>query len=72
MNALCAYAKEQPNPAEVLTLLCSKSKSELPPELYGAWPKIAECLPNRTVQSCHNLSRRRFNQDNYGGKWTKE
>jgi len=52
--------------------LCTKSKSDMPTELFGAWPKIAECLPNRTVQSCHNLCRRRFNPENYSGKWTSE
>ena len=60
------------NPADVLTILCSKSKSDMPGELFGAWPKIAECLPKRTVQSCHNLCRRRFNPENYNGKWTNE
>ncbi len=44
----------------------------MPAELFGAWPKISECLPNRTVQSCHNLCRRRFNPDNYSGKWTQD
>ena len=71
-QALCSYASEKPNPIEIINLLCSKSKSELPPELYGAWPKIAECLPERTVQACHNLCRRRFNPDNYSGKWTPD
>jgi len=27
-------------------------------------------LPNRSVQSCHNLCKRRFNISNYKGKWT--
>ena len=49
LNALCDYAKEQDDPLETLTLLCQKSKNELPEELYGAWPKIAECLPDRSV-----------------------
>ena len=70
-TAMCEYASQKPNAEEVLRLLCSKSKSELPAELFGSWPKIAECLPYRTVQSCHNVCRRRFNPDNYSGKWTK-
>lgn len=38
-----------------------------------AWCKIAESLPSRSVQSIHNFCRRRFNPDNYSGKWsTKE
>ena len=49
LHALCTYAGENDNPCDVLTLLCSKSKSEMPAELFGAWPKISECLPNRTV-----------------------
>ena len=72
LNALCSYAKDQDDPLETLTLMCQKSKSDLPAELFGAWPKIAECLPQRSVQSCHNLCRRRFNPENYGGKWAPE
>jgi len=69
LHSLCQYASELENPTEILRILCSKSKTEMPSELYGAWPKIAECLPNRTVQACHNLCRRRFNPENYSGKW---
>jgi Myb-like DNA-binding domain len=43
----------------------------LSPELKGAWCKIAEALPNRSVQSCHNFCRRKFNPNNYNGKWTE-
>ena len=57
---------------ETLTILCSRSKHELPQELNGAWPKIAESLQNRSVQSCHNLCRRKFNPSNYAGAWTKD
>ncbi len=52
--------------------LCSKPKEELSEELRGAWCKIAESLPKRSVQSCHNFCRRKFNPNNYGGKWSKE
>lgn len=52
--------------------ICSKSKEELGPDLKGAWCKIAESLPRRSVQSCHNFCRRKFNPNNYNGKWTKE
>ena len=38
----------------------------------GAWPKIAEALPDRSVQSCHNQIRNRFHRGNYKGKWTKK
>ncbi len=40
--------------------------------MKGAWCKIAESLPNRSVQSCHNFCRRKFNPNNYNGKWSKE
>lgn len=52
--------------------LCSKSKDELEQELRGAWCVIAECLQNRSVQSCHNFCRRKFNPNNYNGKWTED
>ena len=48
MNALCAYVKEhtsiEADPMETLTILCSRSKTEMPAELNGAWPKISESL----------------------------
>lgn len=72
MHALCEFAAKQSEPEQVISALCTKSKSDLPKELYGAWPKIAEVLPDRTVQSCHNVCRRRFNPSNYSGPWTKE
>jgi hypothetical protein len=36
------------------------------------WPKIAECLPDRTVQSIHNLCKRIMDPDNYKGAWKEE
>ena len=48
MNALCSYVKEHTafdaDPMETLTILCSRSKTEMPAELHGAWPKISESL----------------------------
>lgn len=72
MQALCFFASAQDDPESVIAALCTKSKSDLPKELFGAWPKIAEVLPDRTVQACHNVCRRRFNPSNYAGPWTKE
>ena len=74
MDALCNYVRDnnEGEPMETLTILCSRSKQELPQELKGAWPKIAECLQQRSVQSCHNLCRRKFNPSNYHGNWTRE
>lgn len=57
---------------DALISLCTKSKEDLTEELKGAWCKIAESLPKRSVQSCHNFCRRKFNPNNYNGKWSKE
>jgi Myb-like DNA-binding domain len=72
MNALCQHVVENDLGEEGLIDLCSKSKDELSSELKGAWCHIAESLPNRSVQSCHNFCRRKFNPNNYHGKWTRE
>ena len=34
--------------------------------------KIAELIPNRTVNSIHSFCHRKFNPFNYKGKWTKK
>lgn len=65
MNALCRVVQEKHMGEEGLIALCSKSKEELTDEMKGAWCKIAEELPFRTVQSIHNFCRRKFNQNNY-------
>ena len=49
MKALCNYVKQKEVSSEddalnTLTILCSRSKHELPQELKGAWPVIAESL----------------------------
>ena len=36
------------------------------------WPKIAECLPKRSVQSIHNYCHRKLNPYNYKGNWATE
>jgi hypothetical protein len=38
----------------------------------GFWCKIAECLPDRSVQSVQNVCKRKFNPMNYKGKWLKK
>lgn len=53
----------------IINLIQGKIKN---PEIFGAWSVIASCLPERTVHSCYNLIKRRFNPDNYKGKWTPE
>eukprot|EP00347_Sterkiella_histriomuscorum_P009025 403342815 len=72
MNAICSYVKQNDLGEEGLIDLCSKSKEELSAELKGAWCKIAESMQNRSVQSCHNFCRRKFNPNNYNGKWTED
>jgi hypothetical protein len=49
MHALCEYADKAEDPESTISALCTKSKAELPKELYGAWPRIAEVLPDRSV-----------------------
>lgn len=72
MNALCSYVKEHEIGIEGLIALCSKSKEEMTEEMKGAWCSIAEYLPYRSVQSIHNLCRRKFNPNNYSGKWNED
>lgn len=36
------------------------------------WSKISSVLPDRSVQACHNVIKRRFHPDNYKGRWTPE
>ena len=49
MQALCSYVKENNLGEEGLIALVTKSKEELTKELLGAWCKIAEDLPFRSV-----------------------
>lgn len=49
MHALCEYAAQNDDGESIITALCTKNKAELPKELFGAWPKIAEVLPDRSV-----------------------
>ena len=57
---------------EFLVDLIMKGKKEMTEEMKGAWCKVAECLPNRKVQSIHNLCKRKFNPNNYQGKWSQQ
>ena len=36
----------------------------------GVWPLISECLPQRSVQSVHNICHRLFDPNNYKGEWS--
>jgi hypothetical protein len=66
-NSLCQYVKDSQIGEEGLMKLVSE---KIPPLFKKAWPRISEVLPNRSVQSCHNVIRRRFNPNNYRGKWS--
>ncbi|CDW77042.1 myb-like dna-binding domain containing protein [Stylonychia lemnae] len=72
MNSICQYVQVNNLGEDDLIKLCSKSKEELGEELKGAWCKISESLQDRSVQSCHNFCRRKFNPNNYNGKWTED
>jgi hypothetical protein len=68
MNSLCQYCFENDlGETELLQLVSQKNE-----EHKGAWSKISSVLPKRSVQSCHNHSRRKFNPFNYQGSWTEE
>jgi hypothetical protein len=49
--------------------LISSSSHE---KFKNAWVEISAVLPNRKVQSCHAVCKRKFNPNNYKGKWTEE
>ncbi|EGR28823.1 ttf1 protein, putative [Ichthyophthirius multifiliis] len=68
-QALCKYAYEKNLDEKSLLKLVSAEKPQK--ETLGAWSQIAECLPYRSVQSCHDFCRRRFNPNNYGGNWNE-
>ena len=67
-NALCQYAYEKNFTNEqLLSLITEKLKND-----NKIWPVIAECLPNRSVQSIHNLCHRKYHPNNYKGIWTTQ
>ena len=67
-NALCQYAYEKNfSNEQLLSLITEKLKND-----NKIWPVIAECLPNRSVQSIHNLCHRKYHPNNYKGIWTTQ
>lgn len=54
---------------EQLVELITSSSSE---KYKNAWIEIAGVLPNRKVQSCHAVCKRKFNPNNYRGRWSDE
>lgn len=49
MNSICEWIVQNGKSEDDLIDLCSKSKEELSKDLKGAWCKIAEALPRRSV-----------------------
>jgi len=37
----------------------------------GIWTDIAECLPNRSIMSIYCIAKKRFNTNNYKGRWSE-
>ena len=67
-KALCEYAYEQNyTNAQLLSLITEKLQNN-----NKIWPVIAECLPNRSVQSIHNFCHRKYHPNNYKGLWTSQ
>ena len=68
-DAVCEYAFENKlNEQDLINLVTEKqSKKD-----RNIWPKISECLPERTVQSIHNFCHRSLNPYNYKGNWSDE
>ncbi len=71
MQSICEFVNLHKLGIDGLVKLCSSNKGEMADDLKGAWCAIAESLPNRSVQACHNVCRRKFNRNNYGGKWSQ-
>ena len=67
-KALCQYAYDKNFTNEqLLSLITEKLKND-----NKIWPVIAECLPNRSVQSIHNFCHRKYHPNNYKGVWTAQ
>ena len=65
-KALCEYAfNNNFSPEDLQNIFLEK---QTPKKI---WSKIAELIPNRTVNSIHNFCHRKFNPFNYKGKWNK-
>ena len=66
-NALCDYAYEHQLTTDQLLNIITEKQQKNDKQL---WTKIAECLPQRTVQSVHNFCHRTFHPNNYKGHWS--
>ena len=67
-NSLCEYALDHNySEDQLLSIITEKLNND-----NKIWPVIAECLPERSVQSIHNFCHRRYHPNNYKGYWTSE
>ena len=67
-KSICQYAYDNDFTEEqLLSLITEKLNND-----NKVWPVIAECLPNRSVQSIHNFCHRKYHPNNYKGIWTTE
>ena len=67
-NSICEYAfSHNFSEDQLLSIITEKLNND-----SKIWPEIAECLPNRSVQSIHNFCHRKYHPNNYKGYWTTE
>jgi hypothetical protein len=68
LEAICNYVYDNNlTQVDLINLVTEKQTKD-----KSVWPKIAECLPNRSVQSIHNYCHRVLNPFNYKGAWSHE
>ena len=68
-DSVCLYAFENKLSEQDLINLVTEKQSKKDKNI---WPKISECLPERSVQSIHNFCHRSLNPYNYKGNWSDE
>jgi hypothetical protein len=68
-DSVCQYAFENNLSEQDLINLVTEKQSKKDKNI---WPKISECLPERSVQSIHNFCHRSLNPYNYKGNWADE
>lgn len=69
LNALCEYIQIN---GLVIEDVIEKVSVKQKKEDKSIWTKIAEHLPDRSVQSVHNFFHRILNPNNYKGTWTED
>ena len=67
-QSLCQYAFDHNySEDQLLSIITEKLTND-----NKIWPVIAECLPDRSVQSVHNFCHRKYHPNNYKGYWTSK